>query len=205
MDEDTRKRIFEPFFTTKPPGQGTGLGLATVYGIVKQSQGWIRVYSEPGAGTMFRIYLPRIQPVSSGSEESAAVQTGAPCSETILLVEDQEEVRQFAAQVLAECGYRVLSASSGSEALALVEHYSETIDVLVTDVVLPGMNGFELAKRLVALRPGIRVLFTSGYTGEVTTLRGILDRGLAYLPKPYVPNLMAAKVRAVIDAPAPTL
>jgi PAS domain S-box-containing protein len=203
MDEETRKRIFEPFFTTKPPGAGSGLGLATVYGIVKQNHGWISVSSEPGKGTAFKIYLPRLESKPSRAEAPVPMRAGKPCSETILLVEDQDDVRRLAKTVLEECGYRVLASSSGPKALALVESHPGPIHLLLTDVVLPGMNGRELAERLTAARPGIRVLFTSGYTHEAAALRTVLDRGLAFLPKPYAPHAMAAKVREVIDGPAP--
>jgi PAS domain S-box-containing protein len=200
IDPATRQHIFDPFFTTKGPGEGTGLGLATVHGIVKQSQGWIEVESEPGFGSTFKIYLPRIAADAPGGEEPPAVRATPRCSETILLVEDQDDVRRFAIDVLEECGYRVLGTSSGPEALALAADYREPIELLVTDVVLPGMNGCDLADRLAAGRQAMRVLFTSGYTGEVPTLRGVLDRGLAYIPKPYSPGGFATKVREVLDS-----
>ena len=202
MDDDTKKRIFEPFFTTKAVGEGTGLGLATVYGIVKQTGGWIRVHSEPGAGTIFRIYLPRIQSLPEAGEASDTSIQSPVCSETILLVEDREEVRQLATEALVECGYRVLSTPNGDDALALVRDPSNSIHLLIADVGLPGMNGLELAKRVTAIRPATRVLITSGYTSESNTSREILARSLPYLPKPYTPGVMAAKVRAVIDGPA---
>jgi two-component system, cell cycle sensor histidine kinase and response regulator CckA len=199
MDSATMKHIFDPFFTTKPAGEGTGLGLATVYGIVRQSHGWIEVESEPGAGTVFNVYLPRIASELPVPEEEPDLPRDRRCRETILLVEDQEDVRQFAADVLEECGYRVLSTSNGPDALALVQGHPQPIELLVTDVILPGMNGPELADRLTTLHVGMRVLFTSGYTGDVSQLRTVLDRGLAYLQKPYSPPDIAAKVREILD------
>jgi two-component system cell cycle sensor histidine kinase/response regulator CckA len=201
MDEETRRRIFEPFFTTKPMGEGSGLGLATVFGIVKQSHGWIDVYSEPGMGSVLKVYLPLIQSEESAADPPSPASGGAPCSETILLVEDQEEVRSLAKNVLEDCGYRVLAAASASEALESAEAYSGAIHLLLTDVVLPGMSSRELAGRLIVLRPQIRVLFTSGYTHEAAALRTILDHGTAFLPKPYLPEAMAAKVRELLDGP----
>ena len=199
MDEETRRRIFEPFFTTKPMGEGSGLGLATVFGIVKQSHGWIDVYSEPGMGSVLKVYLPLIPSEESVADPPSPVRGGAPCSETILLVEDQEEVRSLAKNVLEDCGYRVLAAASASEALELAETYSGAIHLLLTDVVLPGMSSRELAGRLIVVRPQIRVLFTSGYTHEAAALRTILDHGTAFLPKPYLPEALAAKVRELLD------
>jgi PAS domain S-box-containing protein len=202
MDEDIRRQVFEPFFTTKPVGEGSGLGLATVFGIVKQSKGWIDVYSEPGAGSTFKVYLPRIQALESAAETVAPLCSTTPCSETILLVEDQEEVRSLAKNVLEEQGYSVLSACSANAALELAEHYSGSIDLLLTDVVLPGMSSRELAGRLIVKRPQMRVLFTSGYTQEAAALRTVLDQRTAFLPKPYLPDVMAARVRGLLDSPA---
>jgi two-component system cell cycle sensor histidine kinase/response regulator CckA len=204
MDEETRRRIFEPFFTTKPQGEGSGLGLATVFGIVKQSHGWTDVYSEVGMGTTFKIYLPRIQPEKSPADSPAASRPSEPGSETILLVEDQEEVRSLARSILEDCGYKVLAASGGAAALALVESHPGPIHLLLTDVVLPGMSSRELAAHLSLVRPGIRILFTSGYTHEAGALRSVLDRGAAFLPKPYLPETLAAKVRELLDGPPRT-
>ena len=199
MDEETRTQIFEPFFTTKPVGEGSGLGLATVFGIVKQSQGWIDVYSEPGIGSTFKVYLPRIQSTEVIAETPTPVGGGAPCSETILLVEDQEEVRTLAQNILEDQGYNVLSAPTADVAWELAEGCPDPIHLLLTDVVLPGMSSRELASHLLAARPGIRVLFTSGYTHEAAALRTALDRGTAFLPKPYLPDVMASKVRELLD------
>ena len=198
MDEETQKHIFEPFFTTKSDGAGTGLGLATVYGIVKQSHGWIMIYSETGSGTSFKIYLPRIrheEPAASPVEHEPA-QIGGP--ETVLVVEDQEEVRSYAVQVLETFGYRVLAAPDGPSAIATAGGHAGPIHVLLTDVVLPGMNGRQLADRLAGQRPGIKVLYTSGYTRDVIAHRGVLDADVAYLAKPYSPEALAAKLREVI-------
>ena len=197
MDDETKRHIFEPFFTTKGAGAGTGLGLATVYGIVKQTQGWIVLYSEIGKGTSFKIYLPRTStgPPSHQNAETNSARLGG--SETVLVVEDQEEVRSYAVQVLEGYGYTVLAAADGPSALALVELYSGPIHILLTDVVLPGMNGRQLADRLTAQRPQLKVLYTSGYTREVIAHRGVLDADVAYLPKPYTPEALATKLREV--------
>lgn len=203
MDAHTRERIFEPFFTTKPPGQGTGLGLATAYGIIKQAKGWIEVDTAVGEGTTFRVYLPRLQPEPDTKEEPTLGVDKEYRTETVLLVEDQEDVRRFATEVLSQYGYRVLTADCGTEALKLAEGHPGKIDLLLTDVVLPGMNGLELAEQLRLVRPGIPVLFTSGYTGEVGVLNRILDSGLAFLPKPYMPEAMALRVREAIENPVP--
>jgi PAS domain S-box-containing protein len=200
IDAETQKYIFEPFFTTKGQAQGTGLGLATVYGIVKQSQGWIVLYSELGKGACFKIYLPRLAsslPARVDSEADAAQLRGP---ETVLVVEDQDEVRAFAASVLKSYGYQILEARDGPQALALAELHAGPIHVLLTDVVLPGMNGRQLADHLTALRPETKVLYTSGYTQDVIAHRGVLDRGVAYIAKPYTPEGLAAKLRAAISS-----
>ena len=200
MDEETKRQIFEPFFTTKPVGEGSGLGLATVFGIVKQSQGWLDVYSEPNMGSTFKVYLPRILSSEPVIEAATPAVNAAPCSETILLVEDQEEVRTLARNILEDQGYNVLSAPTADAALKMAVGCSAPIHLLLTDVVLPGMSSRELASQLVAARPGIRVLFTSGYTHEAAALRTALDRSTAFLPKPYLPDAMASKVRELLDS-----
>jgi two-component system cell cycle sensor histidine kinase/response regulator CckA len=204
MDKTTRQRIFEPFFTTKELGKGTGLGLATVYGIIRQSGGWIDVWSEVGAGASFKIYLPRIDgiPIVEPKESGIHAESG---SGMILVVEDQEAVRSFIKATLMQYGYDVIEASSGYEAVKAAQKYSGEIGLLLTDVVLPGMNGKELSERLKELRPNLKVLFVSGYTSDVITHRGVLNRGVAFLPKPFSPDELAAKVRNVLAGPSKPL
>jgi len=200
MDEKTRQQVFEPFFTTKELGKGTGLGLSTVYGIIRQNGGWIEVQSEVGVGTSFKVYLPRIDacPVQEANVISTATEKG---SETILLVEDQEAVRSFAVAALQQCGYGIIEASDGEEAIVAAGKCSGEIHLLLTDVVLPGMNGHELSEVLKAFRPNLKVLFTSGYTADVIGDRGVLGPDMALLRKPFSPDELAAKVREVLDAP----
>jgi CheY-like chemotaxis protein len=200
MDETVRQQVFEPFFTTKEFGKGTGLGLSTVYGIVRQSGGWIDVRSEVGVGTSFRVYLPRMdgRPLPERTEAGASTEEG---NETILLVEDQDAVRSFTSTALKRYGYRVVEASDGEEAIAVAGRHPERIHLLLTDVVLPGMNGKELSEHLTALRPGLKVLFTSGYTADVIAHRGVLDEGMGFLHKPYSLDQLAAKVRELLSGP----
>jgi PAS domain S-box-containing protein len=200
MDEKTRQQVFEPFFTTKELGKGTGLGLSTVYGIIRQNGGWIEVQSEVGVGTSFKVYLPRIDacPVQEANVISTATEKG---SETILLVEDQEAVRSFAVAALQQCGYGIIEASDGEEAIVAAGKCSGEIHLLLTDVVLPGMNGHELSEVLKAFRPNLKVLFTSGYTADVIGDRGVLGPDMALLRKPFSPDELAAKVREVLAAP----
>jgi two-component system cell cycle sensor histidine kinase/response regulator CckA len=197
MDELTRLHIFEPFFTTKENGKGTGLGLATVYGIVHQLNGWIEVESEPGLGATFKIFLPAMK--EDGEIEAtpgrAAVQPG---SETILLVEDQEAVRGFTRTALMSNGYQVIDAANGEEAIGLSAGHPGTIHMMITDVVMPGMNGRELANRLQAQRPGMKILFMSGYTADVIVQRGIIDSTEGFLAKPFSPVALTVKVREVL-------
>jgi len=198
MDEAVRQRIFEPFFTTKEVGKGTGLGLSTVYGIVRQNGGWIDVWSEVGVGTSFKVYFPRIDACVLPER----IRTGSPTgegAETILVVEDQEAVRAFTAAALRQRGYQVLEASNGTEAIAVAGGYPGRIHLLVTDVVMPGMNGKELSGRLRDSLPGLPVLFVSGYTADAIAHRGVLDRGVALLYKPFSPDELAAKVRSALD------
>ena len=199
MDGATKAHIFEPFFTTKEKGKGTGLGLATVYGIVKQSDGYITVYSEPDRGATFKIYLPRAE-AAPEVPELKVFRESLDGSETVLVVEDEDTIRSLASNVLQSHGYRVLEALSARDAMRLSEKEGGAIDLLLTDVVMPQISGRELAERLLVLRPGIKVLFMSGYTDDAVIRHGVLQEGTAFLQKPFVPNDLARKVREVLDA-----
>jgi len=199
MDEATQKHLFEPFFTTKEVGKGTGLGLATVYGIVKQSGGYIWVYSEPGHGTTVKVYLPRVPGAAEPLPVAAATPELRRGSEIVLLVEDAAPVRSLARKSLESYGYTVLEAADGPAALDLAARHPRGIDILVTDVVMPGMSGRELAERLAPARPAMRVLYTSGYTDDAMVRQGVLRAGVACLQKPFVPETLARKVREVLD------
>ncbi|MDO9022831.1 MAG: PAS domain S-box protein [Deltaproteobacteria bacterium] len=204
MDEATRARIFEPFFTTKAKGKGTGLGLSTVFGIVKQSGGHVWVESEAGRGAKFTVCFPR--EVSLGSPETVASPAALPGrgSETVLVVEDEPLVREVVCGILLRSGYHVLDAANAGEALLICEQHGADIDLLLTDVVMPRMNGPQLASRLAPLRPGMRVLYVSGYTENSVVSEGAPEAGAAYLSKPITPVTLLGKVREVLDAPAPT-
>ncbi len=203
MTEKVKARIFEPFFTTKEVGKGTGLGLATVFGIVKQSNGYIWVYSEPGRGTSFKIYLPRIKTMNSLNPVSDKTDNLPRGTETVLVVEDEVSVRTLAARTLSQQGYTVLEAANGEEALHLIQDYSKEIQLLLTDMVMPKMGGKILADQLTALRPKTKILFTSGYTDEAITHHGTLDAGVMFLQKPFSPKILVHKVRQVLDTPQP--
>ena len=199
MSGEVKKQIFEPFFTTKPKGTGTGLGLATIYGVVKQARGSIEVYSEVGKGTTFKIYLPRVEGEAAGSPESSPPMELLGGTETVLLVEDEEIVRDLGVRILEGLGYKVMQASNGDEAIARAMEYGDRIDLLMTDVVMPGMHGRELANRLTRIHPETRVLFTSGYTDNAIVHHGVLDEGVSFIGKPYTPSALAKKVREVLD------
>jgi len=201
MDVTTQAHIFEPFFTTKTMGQGTGLGLATVYGIVKQSGGHIWVYSEPGQGTTFKIYLPRVAETVSPIEPKTFAATQLRGSETIMVVEDDNTLREVIARGLKKFGYKVLAAANGGEALLLCEKRKGPIQLLLTDVVLPQMGGRELAERLVDLCPDLKVLYMSGYTENAIVHHGVLDENVGFLQKPFKVNAMVQKIREVLDSP----
>ena len=191
--------IFEPFFTTKEQGKGTGLGLATVYGIVKQSGGYIEVDSEPDQGTTFRIYLPRVDAAAPAPERSSRPSAAAGGTETVLLVEDEEGVRELARDILRASGYTVIEARNGSEALLLYERHQGPLDPLLTDVVMPRMSGRELAERLAPLRPSMSVLYMSGYTDDAVIRHGVLGADTAFLQKPFTPATLVQRVRETLD------
>jgi CheY-like chemotaxis protein len=198
MDQETQRRIFEPFFTTKDVGKGTGLGLSTVYGIVKQSGGYIWVYSEPGLGTMFKIYLPRMDDATAVPVEKPETII-ARGSETILLVEDEDVVRGLTKKILMQAGYNVLDAKGGDEAIRVCRAHNGPIDLLLTDVVMPEISGKEVADRLLELRPTIRVLFMSGYTDEAIVQHGVLDANVEFIQKPFTWFGLTRKVRDVLN------
>ncbi len=201
MDEATRRHIFEPFFTTKEQGRGTGLGMATVYGIAEQCGGWVWVYSELGKGTTVKVYLPRVDATQPAAEEESVVVDGLRGNETILVVEDQEAVRKFAVTVLSGAGYRILTAENGVAALSMCENQETPVDLLLTDVVMPGMSGRELSRQFRTISPATKVLFMSGYTDNVAALRNEVDADAVFLQKPFEPYDLAAAVRAVLGPP----
>ena len=198
MAEEIRSRIFEPFFTTKPSGKGTGLGLATVYGIVKQSNGAISVYSEPGLGTTFKVYLPRVRETAE-TVTAPAPDGGRGGSETILLAEDNEMVRTLTCEILKRQGYTVVEARHGADALDIARRYHGPIHLLLTDVVMPEMSGPELVSRLGPIRPQMKIVYMSGYTADAIDHQGMLDEGIEFLPKPVGVDTLVRKVREVLD------
>ena len=199
MDDDTLAHLFEPFFTTKELGKGTGLGLATVYGIVRQNGGCIEVDSRPDRGAVFRIYLPRHDGSLPPGTMAGAAEPVAGGTETILLVEDEPLILEMATAMLTPLGYTVLPAATPATALRLAREHAGTIDLLLTDVVMPEMNGRELAARLVEIRPGLRRLFMSGYTADVIASRGVLEEGVEFVQKPFTRKRLVARIRQVLD------
>ena len=199
MDAKTLQFIFEPFFTTKEVGKGTGLGLATVYGIVKQNNGFINVYSEPGQGTTFKLYLPRFEGKTVEAMDKHLATTPEGGSETILLVEDERAILKMTERMLEILGYRVLSSETPNEVLRIVRDHDGKIDLLITDVVMPEMNGRDLAKQVSTIRPDMKYLFMSGYTANAIAHHGVLDGGVEFLEKPFALNDLALKVRKVFN------
>ena len=198
MDKETQSRIFEPFFTTKEKGKGTGLGLSTVYGIIKQSGGYVFAHSELGHGTTFRIYLPRVEDAAEATDVATAANSALEGSETVLLVEDEESVRQLVSETLSSRGYQVLEAENGEKALKLAADCARTIDLMITDVVMPGISGRELARELIKARPQTKVLFLSGYTEDAVINQGVLEPDTAFLQKQFTLQNLARKVREVL-------
>ena len=201
ISQETLAHLFEPFFTTKEAGEGTGLGLATVYGIVRQNDGFIDVASKPGQGTTFRIYLPRHLGGTEQLQSDGPAKPVSPGDETILFVEDEPAILKMGNAMLTKLGYRVLAAGSPAEAIALAERHTGTIHLLITDVVMPQMNGRELAGQLVSRYPEMKWLFVSGYTANVIAHHGVLDEGVPFLHKPFSVGTLAAKVRELLDSP----
>jgi CheY-like chemotaxis protein len=202
MDAATKARLFEPFFTTKPVGHGTGLGLATVYGIVRQSGGFIRVASEAGAGAEFRIFLPLVdasEPAGTGAAPSAP----GGKQETVLVVDDEPTVLRFLERLLGGAGYTVQTAGSAAEALERIAGLRGRLDLMITDIVMPGMSGRELGERVTQRHPQIRVLYTSGYAGDEATRRGLLADGAAFIEKPLDPDVLLSRIRTLVDGAVP--
>ena len=202
MDAATRARAFEPFFTTKEKGKGTGLGLSMVYGVVKQSGGYIEIASEPGAGTTFKIYLPKVEVAVDPQKQEAGIRESPHGTETLLLVEDEASLRKLSRHLLERCGYDVLEAECGAEALKISQDHKRTIHLLLTDVVMPGMSGRVLADQLIKQRPDTRVVFMSGYTGQTVGEHGVLAEGSFFLPKPFTREQLARKIRQALDGSA---
>jgi CheY-like chemotaxis protein len=199
MDKDVIDHLFEPFFTTKKMGEGTGLGLATVYGIVHQNNGFINIYSEPNRGTTVKIYLPRHKTPATTGEPAAKPESSKGGAETILLVEDEPAVLSLTRRMLERLGYTVIVAASPNEAIGLARKFAGEIHLLLVDVIMPEMSGRELSEQLTRLRPRIKKLFMSGYTADVIAHRGVLDQGLHFIQKPFSTKALASKVREAIE------
>jgi CheY-like chemotaxis protein len=199
MDEETQNRIFEPFYTTKEAGKGTGLGLSTVYGIVNQSGGSIAVYSEPGQGTTFKIYLPRVDAASAEESAGKLARENRQGSETILLVENSEPLRALAKEFLRSSGYAVLDAENGRDAIRIAKAFGGHIHLLLTDVIMPGMGGKQLAEQFVTLRPAAKVLYMSGYSDEGVVHSGLLGPQSNFLEKPFTRDVLLRTVRRVLE------
>jgi two-component system, cell cycle sensor histidine kinase and response regulator CckA len=200
ISANDKARLFEPFFTTKEQGKGTGLGLSTTYGIVKQSGGYIWCDSEPGRGSTFRIFLPRVEQPLPAADPEPAPQKSRPNNEKILLVEDEPEVRRLVEKVLGLQGYDVVAAGTPAEALEIERGLDQELDLLITDIVMPGMSGRELARRLAPLRPRMKILFVSGYTDDAVVQEGALEPGTDFLQKPFSPAALGRKIREILDA-----
>jgi CheY-like chemotaxis protein len=205
MDPETASQVFEPFFTTKELGKGTGLGLSTVYGIVKQNNGFIQLYTEPGQGTTFSIFLPGFFGEKVAEPVTERVSENLSGSETILLVEDEPSLLSLGASMLGNLGYTVITAGNSEEAIDLFREHGSAINLVMTDVIMPGMNGSELCDALKAIRPGLRVLYMSGYTADAILHRGIIDPGIHFLQKPFPLSDLARAVRAALSDPPKAL
>jgi CheY-like chemotaxis protein len=201
MDEVTKERLFEPFYTTKEKGKGTGLGLSTVYGIVKQSGGYIWVYSEIGLGTTFKVYFPRFAGASPEANQERASESAPRGRETVLVAEDEEMVRTLVRGILEGNGYTVLTASDGDEAISAAGKYGDPIHLILTDVVMPKRGGRDVAESLARFHPGAKVLYMSGYTDESIVHHGVLEEGIAFIEKPFTPDALLRKVRQVLAGP----
>jgi CheY-like chemotaxis protein len=205
MEPGTMARIFEPFFTTRERGKGTGLGLSTVYGIVKQCEGYIFADSHPGQGTVFQVYFPQVEAPGSNRPSgelrlAPPARAAAPREELVLVVEDEDLIRSLAEQILADRGYRVVSAGNAAEALEVVARLDREIDLLLTDIVMPGLSGLDLAQRLQRRAPGLRVLFMSGYSDSPLLRAGLAREGAAFLQKPFSADALERRVRDLLDA-----
>jgi two-component system cell cycle sensor histidine kinase/response regulator CckA len=201
IDAATKARIFEPFFTTKEPGRGTGLGLSTVHGIVRQSEGQIEVITEPGHGTTFKMYFPRVDEAVEVRVEQAVSPEHCEGNEVVLVVDDEDAIRRVIRDSLEPLGYRVIDAADGKEALAMCARREQPIDLLITDIVMPLMTGPQLVNRLTRRWPGVRVLFISGYMDRALVHQGMRAAGTAFLQKPFSPSVLARGVRKVLDEP----